>query len=326
MIFAEAPSRESAGAKNCGMALIEVTEEWVRGLVDNAVFEQAAQWTDKVTGLHVDGLLVEATVDGVPSGFRVLRRGIEGRCGCPLPAPCAHVIAVALAWARTGHEAEQSPELFEVLRVQDRDWLAARLAELAAADPAIAGRLLDAAEDADVLTEAADLRADFDEVLDELEAEASDEGEYGEWYPDAEGLEVLFDDAEALIDDAPDTVRDLADHLIERIERILDYSNCYGGGMTEALTRAEDLHLDACREGSPDPVGLAERLVRGALDSGWGSLDSALPEYAEVLGTAGLARCKELVAQATGTSHSLQTLRNSLSRIEEGASSGQVPG
>jgi hypothetical protein len=326
VISAEAPSRESAGAKNCVMALIEVTEEWVRGLVGNAVFEQAAEWTDKVAGLHVDGLLVEATVDGVPSGFRVLRRGIEGRCGCPLPAPCAHAIAVALVWARAGHDAEQPQELFEVLRVQDRDWLAARLAELAAADPALAGRLLDAAEDADVLTEAADLRAEFDEVLDELEAEARDEGEYGEWYPDAEGLEELFDDAEALIDDAPDTVRDLADHLIERIERILDYSNCYGGGMTEALTRAEDLHLDACREGSPDPVRLAERLVRGALDSGWGSLDSALPEYAEVLGTAGLARCKELVAQATGTSHSLQTLRNSLSRIEEGASSGQVPG
>ena len=320
MISAEAPSQESAGANNCGMALIEVTEEWVRGLVDNAVFEQAAEWTDKVTGLHVDGLLVEATVDGVPSGFRVLRRGIEGRCGCPRPAPCAHVIAVALAWTRTG-EAEQPRELFEVLRVQDRDWLAARLAELAVADPALAGRLLDAAEDADVLTEAADLRAEFDEVLDELEAEARDEGEHGEWYPDAEGLHELLDDAEALIDDAPDTVRDLADHLIERIERILDYSNCYGGGMTEALTRAEDLHLDACREGSPDPVRLAERLVSGALDSGWGSLDSALPEYAEVLGTAGLARCKELVAQASGTSHSLQTLRNSLARIE-GTSAG----
>jgi uncharacterized Zn finger protein len=318
MISAEAPSWEPTDAKNCGMALIEVTEEWVRTLVDSAVFGQAAEWADKVTGLHVDGLLVEATVDGVPSGFRVLHPGIEGRCGCPLPAPCAHAIAIALAWVRTGHDAEQSSELFEMLRVQDRDWLAARLAELATADPALAARLLDEAEDAGVLGEIVDLRAEFDEVLDELEAEARDEGEYGEWYPDAEGLDELFDEAEALIDNAPDAVQDLADHLLERIERILDYSNCYGGGVTEALTRAEDLHLDACREGSPDPVRLAERLVSGALQSGWGSLDSMLPEYAEVLGTVGLARCRELVAQATGTSHSLQTLRNSLVRIEEG--------
>jgi uncharacterized Zn finger protein len=304
------------------MALIEVTEESLRRLVDDAVFRQAQDWADKVTGLRVDGLLVEATVDGVPAGFLVLRHGLEGRCGCPLPAPCAHAIAAALAWVRAGDDDESPSDLFEVLRVQDQDWLASRLAQLAAADPALAARLLGEAEDAGVLDEVADLRDEFDEVLGELEAEARDQGDYGEWYPDAEGLDELFDEAEALIDDVPDAVRDLADHLIERIERLLNYENCYGGGVTEALTRAEDLHLDACRAGVPDPVRLAERLVNGALHSGWGSLDSALPEYAEVLGTAGLARCKELVAQATGTSHSLQTLRSSLARIEEGGQCG----
>src|SRR5450756_2358788 len=82
------------------MALIEVTEESLRSLVDDAVFRQAQDWADKVTGLRVDGLLVEATVDGVPAGFLVLRHGREGGCGCPLPAPCAHAIAAALAWVR----------------------------------------------------------------------------------------------------------------------------------------------------------------------------------------------------------------------------------
>lgn len=294
------------------MALIEVTEESLRALVDDAVFVQAAEWAGKVTGLHADGPLVEATVDGVPAGFRVLREGIEGHCGCPLPAPCAHAVAVALAWVRTGEDDGRPSDLLEILRIQDRDWLAARLAELAAADPALAARLLADARDADVLGEVADLRAEFDEVLDDLEADAAGQDDYGEWYPDAEELDELFDEAEALTDDVPDAVRELADHLIGRIERILNYENCYGDGMTEALTRAEDLHLDACRAGSPDPV----RLVTGALDSGWGSLASALPEYAEVLGEAGLARCRELAAQATGTSHSLQTLRKSLARID----------
>jgi uncharacterized Zn finger protein len=300
------------------MALIEVTEESLRSLVDDAVFGQAQDWADKVTGLRVDGLHVEATVDGVPAGFLVLRHGLEGRCGCPLPAPCGHVIAAALAWVRTGDDDESPSDLFEVLRVQDQDWLASRLAQLAAADPAIAARLLDEAEEAGVLDGVADLRDAFDEVLGELEDEARDQGDYDEWYPDAEGLDELFDEAEALIDDLPDAVRDLADHLIERIERLLNYENCYGDGVTEALTRAEDLHLDGCRAGSPDPVRLAERLVNGALHSGWGSLASALPEYAEVLGPAGLARCRELAAKATGTSPSLQTLRKSLASIEEG--------
>jgi hypothetical protein len=299
------------------MARIEVTEEWVRGLVDDTVFRQAQDWADKVTGLSAGGLLVEATVEGVPVGFEVLRHGIEGRCGCPQPAPCAHAIAAALAWVRTGGDDESPPDLLEVLRIQDRDWLASRLAELAAADPALAARLLDEAEDADVLDEVADLRDEFDEVLDELENEARDQDDHAEWYPDAEGLGELFDEAEALIDETPDAVRNLADHLVERIERILDYENCYGDDMTEALTRAEDLHLDACRAGSPDPVRLAERLVNGALHSGWGSLASTLPEYAGVLGPTGLARCRELAAQATGTSDSLQTLGKSLASIDE---------
>jgi uncharacterized Zn finger protein len=111
------------------MALIEVTEEWVRSLVDDAVFRQAQDWADKVTGLQADGLSVEAMVDGVPIGFEVLRHGIEGRCGCPLPAPCAHAIAAALAWVRTGDDDESPSDLFEVLRIQDRDWLVSRLAE-----------------------------------------------------------------------------------------------------------------------------------------------------------------------------------------------------
>jgi hypothetical protein len=85
---------------------------------------------------------------------------------------CAHAVAAVLAWVRTGTDADEL-DLFEVLRMQHPDWLATRLAELAAADPALAERLLAEAEDGQVLEDVADLRAELDEVLDELEAEAS---------------------------------------------------------------------------------------------------------------------------------------------------------
>lgn len=73
------------------------------------------------------------------------------------------------------------PDLFEVLRMQDPDWLATRLAELAAADPALAGRLLAEAEGGEALEDVASLRAELDEVLDELEDEASSLGLYDEF-------------------------------------------------------------------------------------------------------------------------------------------------
>jgi uncharacterized Zn finger protein len=260
------------------VAYVEVTEESLRALAGDTVFVQALALADKVTGLRADGPMVEATVDGVAVSVRFLKHGIDARCGCPLTTPCPHAFAAAVALVRTGEDGEPTPALFEVLRLQNPEWLAARLAELAAADPALAARLLEAADDADVLGVVADLRADFDEALGELERDARDSGPYDEWYPDTDDLEELLDEAEALVDDAPDAVRELADHVIGLIEQVLDVENCYGEDMTEALTRAEDLHLDACRAGSPDPVLLAERLVSGALNSGWGSLASARPE------------------------------------------------
>jgi uncharacterized Zn finger protein len=157
------------------MAIIEVSEDGVRRVADGEVFGQAKEWVDKVSGLRPDGPVVSATVDGVPVSVRILPGGFAGVCGCPAHGLCAHAVAAVLAWGRTGTDADEL-DLFEVLRMQDPDWLASRLAELAAADPALAGRLLAEAEDGQALEDMADLRAELDEVLDELEDEASSWG------------------------------------------------------------------------------------------------------------------------------------------------------
>jgi len=95
-------------------------------------------------------------------------------------------------------------------------------------------------------------------------------GDYDEWYPDGEALGDLLDDAAELVPDVPDAVRELADHVIARTGRLLNYENCYGDGITEALQKAQDVHRAAREAGTPDPRILAERLASGALESGWG--------------------------------------------------------
>lgn len=298
------------------MAIIEVSEDGVRRAAGDQVFGQATEWADKVSGLQADGPVICATVDGVPVSVRFLPDGIAGECECPAPGLCAHAVAAALAWVRTGTVADE-PDLFEVLRAQDPDWLAARLAELAAADPALAGRLLAEAEDGQALQAMADLRAELDEVLDELEDEASSLGLYDEWYPDGEALDELLDEAAELVPDAPDAVRELADHVIIRTERLLNYENCYGEGITEALEKAQDVHLAACEAGSPDPAALAGRLARGALESGWGVFRDGPAKYARMLGEAGLARYRELLANAPARQHGQDALWTSLHRAEK---------
>jgi uncharacterized Zn finger protein len=161
--------------QNQRMACIEITEEWLRDQVGDGVFEQALACTDKVARLSAVGALIEANMDGAQVSVRVLQQGLDVRCECPASGACLHGVAVALAWVRMGEDEAQA-DLFEVLRRQDRDWLARWLSELAEGDADLAARLLDAAEDADdveAAEEVADLRAEFDEVLRELADEAS---------------------------------------------------------------------------------------------------------------------------------------------------------
>jgi uncharacterized Zn finger protein len=305
------------------MAVIEVSEDWVRRVAGGDVFGLAAEQAGKVSGLGADGLVVSGAVDGVPVSVRILPDGIAGECGCPANGLCAHAVAAVLAWVRTGTDADEADaDLFGILRVQDPDWLAGRLAELAAADPALAGRLLAAAGDGQALEDVADLRAELDEVLDELEDEASGLGDYDEWYPDGEALDELLDEAAEFVPDAPDAIRGLADHVITRTEALLNYENCYGEGITEALEKAQDVHLAACEAGTPDPRALAERLAAGALASGWGVFRDGPAKYARILGAAGLVRYRELLADAPARQHGQDALWTSLHRAEKARADG----
>jgi uncharacterized Zn finger protein len=298
------------------MAIIEVSEDRLRHVAGGEVFGQAKEWVDKVSGLRAGGPVISATVDGVPVSVRILPDGIAGECECPADGLCAHAAAAVLAWVRTGRDADE-PDLLEALRMQDPDWLATRLAELATADPALAQRLLAEAEDGEALEDVADLRAELEEMLDVLEDDASSLGPYDEWYPDGEALDELLDEAAEFVPDAPDAVRELADHVIIRTERLLNYENCYGEGITEALEKAQDVHLAACQAGTPDPQALAERLATGALQGGWGVFRDGPAKYARILGAAGLTRYRELLVNAPARQHGQDALWTSLHRAEK---------
>lgn len=88
---------------------------------------------------------------------------------------------------------------------------------------------------------ATELRAELDDVLDDLAAEAGDCDPDDGWYPDTSDLEDLLDEIEDLADGTPAAVRDLAGHASERIRQVLAAGNCLTDDLTDALARAEDL-------------------------------------------------------------------------------------
>lgn len=237
---------------------------------------------------------------------------LSGRC------PCVHAVAAALAWVRTGPD-EEAPDLLAVLEGQSAAWLALRLAAIADGNAELTRLLLAEDVDPEVPGALAELRAELESALDAHEGEAAREAkdDYGEWYPDFEGVEALIEEAGTYLEDAPGELRELADSVITRIEGLLDYENCYGSGPADALEMAHELHLAACRAAPPDPVALADRLVSARLNTGWDIFTDGPAKYADVLGPAGLAQCAQLLGQPEGKkSHALAELRESLARAQ----------
>ena len=116
------------------VADIEVSEESLRLIVGDEVLGQAAGLVDggMVADVRVDRLLVFATVAGTPVSVQVLEDALAWKCPCSDGALCAHAVAAALAWVRTGAD-QGAHDLLAVLKEQSTAWLALRLAAIAEA-------------------------------------------------------------------------------------------------------------------------------------------------------------------------------------------------
>jgi hypothetical protein len=88
---------------------------------------------------------------------------------------------------------------------------------------------------------AAELRAELDDVLAGLAAEAGDCDPDDGWYPDTSDLEDLLDEVEDLAGEAPEAARELAGHAAARIREVLAAGNCLTDDLADTLTRAEEL-------------------------------------------------------------------------------------
>ena len=197
------------------MARIEVTEESLRATVNQHVFARAVTLVGKVAGLSAAGPLVGASVDGTDVSVRVRPGGLDARCTCPdadpyPAAPCPHAVAAVLAWVRAGP----------------------REASTAETGPS----------DIDL---AAELRADLDDALADLAAEAGDCDPDDGWYPDTSDLEDLLDEVEDLADEAPEAARELAGYVAGRIKDVLAAGNCLTDDLADTLARAEELRQQA---------------------------------------------------------------------------------
>lgn len=292
------------------MAEIAVSERSVRRLADAGSFERGRAYFEagRVGRFTVDGRAATETVNGT-SVYRVRLKitagGLDGECSCPYGQEgvfCKHCVAAALAWVEAGGTAAElqaqpvtDEGLHAFLRAQDPAWLADELLAAARADPLLRARLEVAA--------GADARVAYDDwALRQLLERAIEIGDfvgYRDAYAYFQDVSEALDAVAELIDTGfPDAAAQLAEYALALLEDAAALVDDSDGGLRAAIEQAEQIHLDACAAGDPDPVRLAELLVHRALVSDHEVFLTALSDYEPVLGPIGMARYSELVESA----------------------------
>ncbi|ANZ36069.1 hypothetical protein BBK82_08300 [Lentzea guizhouensis] len=288
-----------------------VSVSMVRKLADERSFERGERYlaAGQVRRVTVDGSTVTATVDGTRTyrvRLDVTPKGLCGRCSCPYGADgvsCKHCVATSLAWLEQGGEmGEPRAEPLSDKRLRlflsgcDQEWLIEQLMTAAKSDRVLRARLAAAAGQKNAFDDR-DIRDRLERAID-----IPDFVDYGGAYGYFLHVGEALGEVERLIGAGfADAAIILAEYALELLESSAERVDDSDGGLSEAIARVEEIHLAACEAGSPDPVELAERLVARAVSTDYELFLDVLPAYEEVLGSAGLARYRELVEQGWRT-------------------------
>lgn len=288
----------------------------VRGLADPGSLARGAVYASqgRVERLAGSTERVTATVRGsMPYAVELRADGdaLAWSCSCPIGEDggfCKHCVAVALTLDPEGPDALFDPDegeddvggadpdgdrLTEYVERLDHERLVALVVEQAGGDRRLRERLLaeaaaESGEGVDLASWGRGLATAFDPGGFVAYAEAAS------WAQDVaealDGLEELLDAGQ------PAAVVELAEQAHRLAEDSLGSVDDSDGWLRDIAGRIGELHLRACEAANPDPVALAGRLVALELGGELEAFHRAAARYAPVLGAAGLAEYRRLLA------------------------------
>ncbi|MGW0838886.1 SWIM zinc finger family protein [Streptomyces sp. NPDC002787] len=287
-------------------------EDDLRTLAGARSFERGLGYLDAVRGLEVGEGSVTAVVHGTDVYEVELTLGegeaISGWCDCPYGQEgnfCKHCVAVGLTVLRRArtipHQREAARQrasgLDAWLSALSRDELLALVREQIAEDRELRRRLE---------LRAAAARSDLGAVRDRIIAlidprpfarygyiEYADASAYARQVAEAAAaLRALTAGGQAAqaVGPAEEALRLLGEAFGE-----LDDSD---GVVAQAAAAVAEAHLEACRVACPDSKRLAEWLVGNVLDDSNDVADLDPLDYADVLGSSGLAHMRQLATEA----------------------------
>jgi hypothetical protein len=227
-----------------------------------------------------------------PRGFIVqprhsrFGRWLRFACSCPVGVEgefCKHCIAVAL---RSLADGDSSAPTLDDARAYLEGLPPRSLVELlvdhAHDDERLARRLL-------LLTARSRERSPGD--MDSLRVLIDQAFAFHEFVPYREvwgymqGIEETIDALDEMLTEGhAGEVIELTEYALTAVEHSLEHVDDSDGQMGDLAARLQELHLEACRRGAPDPVELAERLFARELEGGWDIFYRAAMTYADISG------------------------------------------
>ena len=283
----------------------------LKGIAGTAYFARGKTYLDqnRVQWLDENDEGVDARVRGTRD-YTVQLWEEDGKirynCDCPVGQDgefCKHCVATALAWLgetepRSARPGETPPkrrsaieDIRDYLASMEPDQLIDLIVNACRRDDRMREKLLLAARGR------GDIHAAIKTWKEAFKRATMTRGfvDYGEMPYFVAGIRDVVNALDSWISDGrAAAVVDLAEYAVARVEAVMEECDDSNGELGGLLARVAELHLDACRAASPDPIKLAERLFERELNGQWETFSSVAELYAEVLGEPGLARYRQL--------------------------------
>ena len=228
-------------------------------------------------------------------------------CTCPLfereEAFCKHCVAVTIATRNKLEESSRSAkkgrlkqrvlgpsDIEKFLLAQDKEALVSLLMEHTRSDDRLLEKLRMKAAGADAKTSIASFTHSIDEAV-------SWDGyiDYKSMHEYTSGIDDVIDSLHDLLKAGnAETVIQLTEHFLRRLEGQMEMVDDSDGLMSGILEEVQELHYQACAKAQPDPEALAEKLFQWELNSDWDVFAGAAQRYARILGKKGMELYRSL--------------------------------
>lgn len=287
------------------MTARQLTELILAGATDPGRLARGEDYVRYLHGLQVGDGRASASVQAkrvYPVSLDWSGSDLEGRCTCydyNDGAFCKHLVALGLAVLDTQQHLEPATDtatasVIAYLGGLGRDELLDLVCELIGRDPESRSLVLAraaAAGHADALDPGA--------LTAEISAALAVRGyiDYRRSFDVARDVQEVLDRLERLLDaGAADAVRPALLRALTRLRKVTLRVDDSAGVLGDATQRSADLYARSCREGRPDPVALAEWLVKFRQDSpGWP--ETTLADFVAAFDERGLRNYRQAIAR-----------------------------